>query len=63
MPEDELKDFLMQRIAQLKSAEDQNFEQINSQRFKYRASTISNVLPSRDISEQNRLHENYKIRY
>lgn len=51
MHEDELKDFLMQRIAELKNADDDKFDDLNSSKFKFRASTISNVLPSGNINE------------
>lgn len=63
MHEDELKEFLMHRIAELKSAEDHKLEDLNSAKFKFRASTISNVLPSGNVHEASRLENNYKNRF
>ena len=51
MHENELKEFLMNRIAELRQADDHKLEDLNCVKFKFRASTISNVLPSGDINE------------
>ena len=45
MQEDELKDFLICRIAELRDVDKSKLEDLNSEKFKFRASTISNVLP------------------
>ena len=63
MHEDELRDFLMNRIAELRSAENESVDELNAGRFKFKASTISNVLPSGHIAEQSRLEANYKNRF
>lgn len=41
----------MHRIAELRNAEDSNLDDVNAGQFKFRASTISNVLPSGNINE------------
>lgn len=47
--EDELRDFLFNRIAELKMAstygKNKQLEEINKPIYKFKASTISNVLP------------------
>ena len=63
MDEDELREFLMYRIAELKRVEDNKLEDLNDVKFKYRASTISNVLPSGNAYEAVRLEANYKNRF
>ena len=62
MQEDELRDFLINRIADLKhkGEEEENLGQVQ---FKFKASTISNVLPSGHQIEQMRLEANYKKRF
>ena len=63
MHEDELRDFLMNRIAELRSAEQTDLDEFNAGKFKFKASTISNVLPSGHVQEQSRLEANYKNRF
>ena len=60
MAEDDLRDFLIRRIAQLKSTEKINHD--HAHKFNFKASTISNLVPSGHIEEPNRLEANYKNR-
>ena len=53
MKEDELRDFLMNRIAELKSQTngmEDEINELNSQKYRFKASTISNVLSRRLLS-------------
>lgn len=51
MQEEELRDFLINRIADLKQKDDKEEQQEEEVQFKFKASTISNVLPSGHLSE------------
>ena len=66
MKDDELRDFLMNRIAELKNQTDglgSEIDELNSQKYKFKASTISNILSSHaDGPEISKLEENYKAR-
>ena len=53
----------MYRIAELKRLDDDKLEDLQDVKFKFRASTISNVLPSGNLNEQTRLAANYKNRF
>lgn len=53
----------MYRIAELKRLDDDKQEDLQDVKFKFRASTISNVLPSGNLNEQTRLAANYKNRF
>lgn len=63
MHEDELREFLLNRIAELKSADLGDEDDGEEGKFKFKASTISNVLPSGHLNEQTRLAANYKNRF
>ena len=67
MKEDELRDFLMNRIAELKSQTsglDGEMDELNSLKYKFKASTISNILGSHtDGPEILKLEDNYKARF
>lgn len=66
MKEDELRDFLMNRIAELKSQTngmEDEINELNSGKYKFKASTISNVLSSNPPVEVTKLEENYKARF
>jgi len=62
MQEDELREFLINRIADLQN-NGQTEEKIDNGKFKFKASTISNLLPSGNIDEHSRLEANYKNRF
>ena len=62
MHEDELRDFLANRINELKRADEAEPDG-DAGKFKFRASTIANVLPSGHFSEKTRLEANYRKRY
>ena len=55
MHEDDLREFLMNRIAELKAADDQELEGNANGKFKFKASTISNMMPSGHVDEASRL--------
>ena len=61
--EEELREFLMNRITELKTADEQNDDDEHAGRFKFRASTISNVLPSGHVNEHSKLEASYKNRF
>ena len=61
--EEELREFLMNRITELKAADPNATDEVMAGRFKYRASTISNVLPSGHVDEHSRLEASYKNRF
>jgi len=66
MKDDELRDFLMNRIAELKNQThgfDNEMEELNSLKYKFKASTISNILPFNEPIEISKLEENYKSRF
>ena len=66
MKDDELRDFLMNRIAELKSQTHgfgDEINELNSQKYKFKASTISNILSSHEPVEVTKLEENYKARF
>ena len=62
MHEDELRDFLANRINELKRADEAEPDG-DAGKFKFRASTITNVLPSGHFLEKSRLEANYRKRY
>ena len=62
MHEDELRDFLANRINELKRADEAEPDG-DAGKFKFRASTIANVLPSGHFQEHSRLEANYRKRY
>ena len=62
MAEEELRDFLQDRLAELDDGANADKSATGTGRFKFRASTISNVLPSGHVTEQSRLAANYKKR-
>ena len=68
--EDELRDFLFNRIAELKMAttygKNKEREEINRPSYKYKASTISNVLPhdlALKLKTSDKLHHAYRTRF
>ena len=61
MAEDDLRDFLIKRITQLKST-DKIKDHEDADKFKFKASTISNIVPSGHKGELDRLENNYKNR-
>lgn len=63
MHEDELREFLLNRIAELKAADQEGLDDGNDGRFKFKASTISNMMPSGHFDEASKLQENYKNRF
>ena len=60
MAEDDLRDFLIKRIAQLKSTDKINHDEAH--KFNFKASTIANIVPSNHAVELDRLEKNYKNR-
>lgn len=66
MKDDELRDFLMNRIAELKSQTSGyhgEIGELNSLKYRYKASTISNILSSHPPIEVAKLEDNYKARF
>lgn len=63
MHEDELRDFLTNRINELRNEGDDRDKEWENGKFKFKASTISNVLPSGHTIEHSRLAANYKNRF
>lgn len=68
--EDELRDFLFNRIAELKMAstygKQNELDELNRPVYKYKASTISNVLPhdvAQKLKTTDKLHHAYKKRF
>ena len=55
MHEDDLREFLSNRITELKSNDPNKVDESAAGRFKFKASTISNIVPSGHISEHSRL--------
>ena len=55
MHEDDLREFLMNRIAELKAADEQGLDGDNNGKFKFKASTISNMMPSGHVGEASKL--------
>ena len=60
MAEDDLRDFLIKRISQLKSTDKINPD--DAHKFNFKASTISNIVPSNHKGELALLEKNYKNR-